>query len=194
MAWVKLHDGAMKSLKILMLPDSAFRLWIKGLCFCQEALTDGVIPRAALKELGVAEADVETLSTPQVPGRAPLWEPCEAGFLVHDYLDWNDPRTTVVARQIRARQRKAAYLEKQNAFQNAFQNALGTGTQTKPNQTKQRWKYTPLSRRCPHEPECSKTWVCGRLSQVEAAVVAREITEEAGARLVAMLRADMEEP
>ena len=41
MAWVKLHDGAMQNMKVAKLSDSAFRLWVRGLCYCQTALTDG---------------------------------------------------------------------------------------------------------------------------------------------------------
>lgn len=146
MAWVRIHDGAMGNLKILRLSDSAFRLWVKGLCYCQTQLTDGLIPREALRaELGAKRSDVTELSTPQVEGKAPLWEPIESfGFKCHDYLIWNDTREKVLERQSDAKARKEAWKErkkaerKQNAFRTHSESDSGNGEPnlTKPNQTK----------------------------------------------------------
>lgn len=111
MAWVRIHDGAMQNLKITALSDSAFRLWIRGLCYCQTALTDGLIPRTALKEMGARRRDVDMLSTSPLPGRAPLWEHHDIGFKVHDYLIWNDCREKVVERQDKARIRKVFFTD-----------------------------------------------------------------------------------
>lgn len=144
MAWVKLHDGAMGNLKIVSLSDSAFRLWVKGLCYCQTNLTDGLIPGPALKDLGAKKRDIEILSTPQVEGRAPLWEPhLIGGFKVHDYLLWNDCRETVLKRQQDYNERKKKWQEKRKAERAA--DAAGTRSErvtnviaaiTQPNQTK----------------------------------------------------------
>lgn len=107
MAWVRIHDGAMQNLKITALSDSAFRLWVRGLAYCQTALTDGLIPRTALREMGARRKDVQQLSAPQVEGRAPLWEPHDIGFKVHNYLFWNDSKEAVEDRQRLARHRRA---------------------------------------------------------------------------------------
>lgn len=104
--WMRLDDGAMSHLKILRLTDSAFRLWIKGLCYCQQHLTDGLIPREALPTLGARSADVLKLSTPQVIDKAPLWEPVEGyGFQVHNFLRWNDSRDEVLRKREASKQR-----------------------------------------------------------------------------------------
>ncbi len=117
MAWVRIHDGAMSHLKIVSLSDSAFRLWIRGLCYCQSALTDGLIPHAALAQMGAKRRDVAALET------AGLWDQHERGFAVHDYLAWNDCREKVVERQEKARLRKEAW--------NAKRNAEGTASETR---------------------------------------------------------------
>lgn len=144
MAWVRIHDGAMMNEKIVNLPDSAFRLWVRGLCYCQTALTDGLIPHRALKEMGARRADVARLVAPQVADRAPLWEEHVMGFKVHDYLEWNDCRDKVKKRQADADDRKRIYNDKKDAarVQNASENASRTRpplnaepNQTKPNQT-----------------------------------------------------------
>lgn len=124
MAWVRIHDGAMVNLKISALSDSAFRLWVRGLSYCQTALTDGLIPRAALKDMGAKRKDVDMLSQPQVPGRAPLWEPHPIGFKVHDYLIWNDCRDKVVERQAKAKQRKDEWEAKKRAGREAILNGV----------------------------------------------------------------------
>jgi hypothetical protein len=153
MAWVRIHDGAMQNLKITNLSDSAFRLWVRGLSYCQTALTDGLIPRRALKDMGAKPRDVLALSTPQVAGRAPLWEAHQIGFKVHDYLAWNDCRDKVVERQQKAKQRKDEWEAKRkaerdatNGVRNGVQNVIGNRERTlldanaQPNLTKPR-KY-----------------------------------------------------
>lgn len=116
---MRLDDGAMSHLKILRLNDSAFRLWIKALCYCQQHLTDGRIPREALLFLGAKRADVERLSTPQVEGLAPLWEPVPGfGFQVHDFLDWNDSRDEI------QRKREASKVRTKYARGHSVRNAL----------------------------------------------------------------------
>lgn len=115
MAWVRIHDGAMQNLKIARLSNSAFRLWIRGLCYCQTALTDGLIPREALRDMGARRKDVDDLNTVLVEGLAPLWETHPIGFKVHDYLSWNDCRDKVVERQIKAKKRKDEWEARRNA-------------------------------------------------------------------------------
>jgi hypothetical protein len=112
MAWVRIHDGAMQSMKITKLSDSAFRLWVRGLCYCQTALTDGLIPREALRDMGAKRKDVDMLSAVLVAGKAPLWEVHHVGYKVHDYLAWNDCRDKVIERQDKAKQRKTEWEER----------------------------------------------------------------------------------
>jgi len=116
MAWVRLHDGAMQDIKVSRLSDSAFRLWIRGLCYCQTALTDGLIPHEALRDMGAKRKDVDELAEQQVEGRPPLWERIDRfGFKVHDYLDWNDSREKVQSRKSAAKSRKDAYENKRRS-------------------------------------------------------------------------------
>lgn len=116
MAWVRIHDAAMADLKISTLSDAAFRLWVRGLCYCQTALTDGLIPHAALRDMGARRKDVDELAAVRVDGRGPLWDRVEGfGFKVHDYLDWNDSRDKVNDRRVRARKRKEQWERRRNA-------------------------------------------------------------------------------
>lgn len=84
--------------KIVGLSDKAFRLWVWGLAYCQQHLTDGVIPLAA--------ATVQAARVAHDLVDARLWERLEpSGWLVHHYCDWNDSRETVEEKKARARER-----------------------------------------------------------------------------------------
>jgi len=153
MAWVRIHDQAMGNLKILRLSDSAFRLWVKGLSYCQTHLTDGLIPREALSEMGAKRRDVELLASVIVEKKSPLWETVDGfGFKCHDYLTWNDCREKVIERQDDAKRRRLDYearkrVERQtnrtrservpNAVPNTVPNASKDASITKPNQRRE---------------------------------------------------------
>lgn len=136
MAWVRIHDGAMQSMKIAKLSDSAFRLWVRGLCYCQTALTDGLIPREALRDLGAKRKDVDALNSVLVVGRAPLWESHDVGFKVHDYLDWNDCRDKVVERQSKAKARKEKWEKERRSEREPERVPHSDSGNAQPNQTK----------------------------------------------------------
>ncbi len=91
MAWIKLDDRYMDHPKFLVLSANAFRLWHEGMAFCRRHLTDGLISREAIRGFRYARRDAVTeLLTPVGVEWAPLWEPHDIGFKVHDYLAWND--------------------------------------------------------------------------------------------------------
>jgi hypothetical protein len=98
-AWARIHDGAMSHPKVITLSDKAFRLWVWGLSYCQMHLTDGAIPAAAIPP----PPRTATLLT-----LAHLWDAREAGgYVVHDYLDWNDSKATVTTKRREAKERMA---------------------------------------------------------------------------------------
>ena len=89
MAWVKLDDSAMDHPKILLLTDAQFRLWMKGLCYCQKHLTDGFIPDVAIKPMLGRAGDVKGICD------ARLWEAVSGGFQVRNYLKWNESKDNI---------------------------------------------------------------------------------------------------
>ncbi len=102
MSWVRIHDGALTHPKIVGLSDSAFRLWVWGLSYCQQHLTDGWIPPAALPAKSKPDALVD----------ARLWVyAVQGGFDVHGYLDWNDSRESVLAKRAGLKARVTRYRE-----------------------------------------------------------------------------------
>lgn len=108
MAWVRIDDGAMTHPKIVGLTDRAFRLWVWGLSYCQQHLTDGLItPEAVPGRLKLAIGDLT--------GKKKLWEPHDVGYKVHDYLDWNDSRETVLAKRAGGKRRLDDWRDKKTA-------------------------------------------------------------------------------
>src|SRR5690242_255603 len=99
MAWVRIHDGAMSHPKILALSDKAFRLWIWGLSYSQQHLTDGYLPLRALpaRDKRAVPALLEQR----------LWEVADLGFKIHDYLIYNDSKETVLKKRTEAKDRMA---------------------------------------------------------------------------------------
>lgn len=97
MPWVRIHDAALTHPKIVGLSDRAFRLWVWGLSYAQQHLTDGFLPQPALPT-GMKRA-VVALTTQG------LWTALDrsVGFQIHDYLDWNDSRETIQTKRDGAR-------------------------------------------------------------------------------------------
>lgn len=107
MAWVRIHDGALTHPKIVGLSDKAFRLWIWGLSYSQQHLTNGLLTYEALPpRLKRATEDLVTKR---------LWDRHEAGFEVHHYLDWNDSRDVIMSKREGAKTRLQSHREKRVA-------------------------------------------------------------------------------
>lgn len=100
MSWFRLDDRAIDHPKFLSLSDGAFRLWIEGGCYCNRHLTDGLVHGPALQ--GFRYATKKRLAE-LVQMR--LWDPCEDGYLLHDYLDWNESKATIEAQKAAGRER-----------------------------------------------------------------------------------------
>lgn len=101
MAWVKVESSVSRNRKFQQAGPAASWLWICGLSYCQEGLTDGFIPFESVAFLGVKTP--KPLVTRLV--RAGLWDVCEGGWRVHDYLDHN--RTATEVRRVQGERRKS---------------------------------------------------------------------------------------
>lgn len=102
MAWARIDDGATNHPKIIKLIDwhNPFCVWVWGLSYCQLHLTDGLITCEAFPNKFALKTAEQLLT-------ARLWEPHPAGFMVHDYLDWNDSRAVVLKKRQDAKDRMA---------------------------------------------------------------------------------------
>jgi len=104
--YAQIDVSAPRHHKVAMLSDAAFRLWVTALCYCQEHLTDGHIHRGALVVMNhgrIKKTVVEELVAQS------LWVADDRGWVVHDYLAWNDSREKVEARRAKWRQRRGRH-------------------------------------------------------------------------------------
>lgn len=105
MSWIKLDDGFFRHPKVVEVGRDGRLLFIAGLCYCGGMLTDGFIPNGALRGLA---ADAEITKVQQATERlvaVGLWESCDGGFWVHDYLDYNTASEKVQGERAAARER-----------------------------------------------------------------------------------------
>lgn len=85
MAWMKVETSVARHRKFVKAGPAPSWLWVCGLAYCQEGLTDGFIPTEALPYLGVKNA--AQLAHHLVA--AGLWDQADGGWMVHDYLAGN---------------------------------------------------------------------------------------------------------
>jgi 5-methylcytosine-specific restriction endonuclease McrA len=116
MPFGRLHEEAAGDSKLLALTNAAWRMWGMGLIYCQKNLTDGFISESAIDTWAIREQkgqrlrDVaKELCTPQVPGKSALWEKVDGGYLVHDYLQWNDSKAQILAMREIGKTRRQLY-------------------------------------------------------------------------------------
>lgn len=151
MAWARLDDRLNDAdSKLLALSDAAHRMYTCGLIYVQKALTDGFIPEHVTHTFGVRarnkRAIAEELCTPLIPGKQPLWHQVPGGYQVHDYLDWNDNKETVVAKRQRSADRVSKFRKRDG---NALRNALPGGVTSRVTPPR---ISTPVTRSVPTDP------------------------------------------
>ena len=99
MAWVKIDDQFHDHPKVLEVGPLAEALYIRGLAYAARYLTDGYIPAAHLRRMG----DLDAMEEAGKLVEAGLWDPCEKGYQIHDYLDYQPSAEKVNADREAAR-------------------------------------------------------------------------------------------
>ena len=97
MTWAKLDDRFPDNEKIASLSNSAFRLHVTALCYSAAQLTDGMLATGTLRRIGWASDNLDNDIAELVAAR--LWEQCEQGYVIHDYLEYNPSRSETIERQ-----------------------------------------------------------------------------------------------
>lgn len=134
MPFGRLHEEAAGDSKLLALSDAAWRMWGMGLIYCQKNLTDGFIPSGAIFLWGVRSKNLsrvaDELCTPQVPGKDALWAHAADGYLIHDYLQWNDSKDEILKGRAAGKERIRIFRERERAERERLEQiALQAGEQ-----------------------------------------------------------------
>lgn len=115
MTWIKLDDNFPTNPKVLAAGDLAGWLYVCGLCYCGNALTDGFIPAAAVARLTGLSAAQEHAAALVREG---LWLEVDGGFRVHGYEDRQRTKAKVksdrAAARVRANKSRSAAAPRTN--------------------------------------------------------------------------------
>ena len=112
MTWIKLDDSLPNNPKILPLSNGAFRLYIEGLCYANQYLTDGYLANAVLIRLDQNSNRDELVW-------AKLWIEAEDGIFINDYTEHQSSKADVEAKKEQVRDRVQRFRTKSNAVSNA---------------------------------------------------------------------------
>jgi hypothetical protein len=100
MPWAKIDDGFTDHPKVVAAGPLASWLFVCGLTYSARLLTDGFIPTGQVRKLADVDGAMELAERLVTVG---LWERCEGGFRIHDYLDYNPSKAQVLhTREVRA--------------------------------------------------------------------------------------------
>lgn len=89
LTWLKLDDAMPAHRKLRRLSDAAFRLHVTALCDCAHHQTDGAVSRDEVETLTRAPTGERLRKAIEELEGAGLWETTEAGWMIHDFLDYN---------------------------------------------------------------------------------------------------------
>ena len=98
MSFAQLHDGFYRNSKVRSVGPEAAWMWVASIGYASEGLTDGFISVAALHDLITLDAKPRLKLVAKLV-EAGLWEPCEGGWMIHDYLNWNLSRAAILERR-----------------------------------------------------------------------------------------------
>lgn len=101
MPWVRIEDTFYDHPKVLAAGLAAIGLHVVALCYCNSKLTDGAVPKAAVRLLGGTTAQAARLVA------AGLWQSTDDGWLIHDFLDYNPSRASVMEHRQRVSEERS---------------------------------------------------------------------------------------
>lgn len=78
--------------KVLDIGPLGEAMWLRGLCYAGEQMTDGFVPTGFIRRMGDIPDALAVASSLVAAG---LWSEVEGGFQVHDYLDWQRSRSEI---------------------------------------------------------------------------------------------------
>lgn len=124
MPWVRLDDRFPSHRKVALLSDRAFRLYVSALCWSSENLTEG---RILEKELPLVARIRGVKASAAELEQAGLWDRADAGWVIHDYLEYNPDRAKVKAEREANAARQQAWRDRKKAEREAKRNAERNG-------------------------------------------------------------------
>ncbi len=103
MVWLRIDDQIAHHPKFIEAGPLASWLWVCGNGYCNKYLTDGYIPKSAIRTLGAVPNAEKWAKRLVAVG---LWEQENGGYRVHDFHDHNPKASDVKAKRESDRKRK----------------------------------------------------------------------------------------
>ena len=103
MGWVKLDDGFSRHPKVIPAGPLGMALQVAALCYCNQYLTDGYIPKAVVPSLlpisGIYDENGHEIIWKDIVStlvELNIWYEVEDGYQIHDYSDFQPLREEVL--------------------------------------------------------------------------------------------------
>jgi hypothetical protein len=140
MTWVRIDDGFADHPKVVKIGTVALAIHVWAICHCARHLTDG---RIAHEDLAGCPWVFKRSALRRAIGRLEgtgLWDACEGGWQVHDYLDYNPDAASVREERRRAAERQRRWRERQKQRRNGVTRAVtDKGRNASPDPTPKAW-------------------------------------------------------
>jgi hypothetical protein len=141
-SWVRIDDKAWSHPKLAGLSGNAVRLWLFGLCWCNQQESDGRVPASMLRLFGASTKVAAELV------EAGLWLATDGGWEFHDYLNYQPSREQLSAQRNATRDRVTRHRERErNGVTGGVSNSGVTAppipTRPDPNPTKSEPPVSP---------------------------------------------------
>jgi len=107
MPWVKLDDSFYSHPKVVNAGHEAIGLYVISLTYASHQLTDGHVPAAWVKQ----QVGSRTSKLAGVLVEHALWEQNGTGWVIHDYLNYNPSRESIVEKRRKDSVRKAGGIQ-----------------------------------------------------------------------------------
>lgn len=148
MPWVRIDDGFARHPKLAQAGPLGMAMQVAALCYCNQELTDGFVPRSVARTLldftvedgdgrlwtitrgcGMIGDDITPEWIIGILLEAGLWEEAPGGYRIHDFHDYQPSKEHVLHEREGNRKRQAAFRER-NAVTNDVTNAASNGPVT----------------------------------------------------------------
>lgn len=89
-------------------PARALAMYMAGICYAWDKLTDGFIPDAYVKGFASHDAQPELVARALCSRKVRLWHRTKGGYRIHDYHDHNTAAATIKVKRDKKKKQKAA--------------------------------------------------------------------------------------
>lgn len=128
MSWVKIDDQFPTHPKVMRAGLEARALYVTALCYCAQHLTDGFVTvevtplLTAMSQISNGDDALKKLV------EVGLFEVCEGGYLIHDYLIYNPSGDKIRSERRATAERQGRFRGISNAKSNGVSNGVSNGS------------------------------------------------------------------